>query len=94
MGVYNPAASDISVSSVRHVVPGEEGGSAALDVSQDSGVGVDYNSQESTTTEGIQEASTSGAGTRASPFYPMTPMTPMTPVTPVTERSGIIPQLQ
>ncbi|XP_039905723.1 TATA box-binding protein-like 2 isoform X1 [Simochromis diagramma] len=77
-----------------HDVSGEEGGSAALDVSQDSGVGVDHNSQESTTTEGTQEASTSGAGTRASPFYPMTPMTPMTPVTPVTERSGIIPQLQ
>lgn len=92
--MYDLAASDISVSPVHHVIPGEEGGSAALDVSQDSGVGVDHNSQESTTTEGTQEASTSGAGTRASPFYPMTPMTPMTPVTPVTERSGIIPQLQ
>lgn len=90
--MYDLAASDISVSPVRHVIPGEEGGSAPLDVSQDSGVGVDHNSQEST--EGTQEASTSGAGTRASPFYPMTPMTPMTPVTPVTERSGIIPQLQ
>ncbi|XP_074517743.1 TATA box-binding protein-like 2 isoform X2 [Sebastes fasciatus] len=66
---------------------------AVLDVSQDSGVGLDYNSQDSTAAaaESQQGSSMTGTGTGASPFCPMTPMTPMTPVT---ERSGIIPQLQ
>ncbi|XP_040916736.1 TATA box-binding protein-like 2 isoform X2 [Toxotes jaculatrix] len=64
---------------------------SALNVSQDSGVCLNYNSQDSTAADPQQGVFTSGLGTTASPFCPMTPMTP---VTPVTKRSGIIPQLQ
>uniref|UniRef100_A0A3Q3QIP2 TATA box-binding protein-like 2 n=1 Tax=Monopterus albus TaxID=43700 RepID=A0A3Q3QIP2_MONAL len=65
---------------------------AAPDVSQDSGICLDYNSQDSTAAVDPQQGGSLQSS--ASPFCPMTPMTPMTPVTPVTERSGIIPQLQ
>ncbi|KAL7380138.1 hypothetical protein ABVT39_012455 [Epinephelus coioides] len=73
--------------------------SAALDLSQDSAVGLDYNPKVATAAAAAAAAAgpqqgTSMSGLVASPFCPMTPMTPMTPVTPVTERSGIIPQLQ
>ncbi|XP_075872856.1 TATA box-binding protein-like 2 [Nelusetta ayraudi] len=70
---------------------------AALDVSQESGIGLDEESQNSTAEAPCdlqQGPSGSGLGTGSSPFCPITPMTPMTPMTPVTERSGIIPQLQ
>ncbi|KAK5857897.1 hypothetical protein PBY51_011108 [Eleginops maclovinus] len=69
--------------------------SSALNVSRDSGVGLDFNSQASTlaTQDDLQQGSSiSGLGTSA--FCPMTPMTPVTVMTPVTERSGIVPQLQ
>ncbi|XP_049917875.1 TATA box-binding protein-like 2 [Epinephelus moara] len=69
--------------------------SAALDLSQDSAVGLDYNPKVATAAAAAgPQQGTSMSGLVASPFCPMTPMTPMTPVTPVTERSGIIPQLQ
>ncbi|KAG7277784.1 hypothetical protein CRUP_023072 [Coryphaenoides rupestris] len=60
----------------------------ALNVSQDSGIGPDYSTQNST---GSLQPAGSMTGMAASAFCPMTPMTPMTPVN---ERSGIIPQLQ
>uniref|UniRef100_A0A673AUM0 TATA-box-binding protein-like n=2 Tax=Sphaeramia orbicularis TaxID=375764 RepID=A0A673AUM0_9TELE len=64
---------------------------AVLDTSQDSGVGLEFNSQDSTAAAaaGLPQVSTS-----LGQDIPFCPMTPMTPVTPVTERSGIIPQLQ
>ncbi|XP_027130866.1 TATA box-binding protein-like 2 [Larimichthys crocea] len=74
-----------------------ESQATALDVSQDSGICLDYSSQDSTPAVSVdpqQSSSMLGLGTGASPFCPMTLMTPMTPMTPVTERSGIIPQLQ
>ncbi|XP_042337943.1 TATA box-binding protein-like 2 isoform X2 [Plectropomus leopardus] len=67
---------------------------AALDLSHDSAICLDFNSQDSTAAAAEPQKGPSMAALVASPFCPMTPMTPMTPVTPVTERSGIIPQLQ